>query len=136
VTFSSSNGTSTGNNVTATFSKAGNYIFQVTVTDSFGLTSTQSVTMTVSQTLTSLKVSPATASIRVKDTVQFKATALDQFGNALTTQPSFTWTIVSGPGTIDTNGLYTGTNTGTAVIQATVTASSISGTAMVTVRRR
>jgi hypothetical protein len=135
VTFGSNNGTTTGNSVTATFSKAGSYTFQVTVTDSFGVSSTQTVTVTVGQTLTSVTVSPATASIRVGRTQQFTATAFDQFGNALTTQPIFAWTIVSGPGTIDSNGLYTGTSTGTAVIQATVMGSSISGKATVTVRK-
>jgi hypothetical protein len=135
VTFSSNNGTTTGNNVTATFSRAGSYTFLVTVTDSFGVTSTQSVSVTVAQTLTSVTVSPATASVKPKQTVQFTATALDQFGNALSTQPMFAWIVVSGPGTIDQNGLYKGTNTGTAVIQATVMGTSFSGTATVTVRR-
>jgi hypothetical protein len=136
VTFGSNNGTTSGNSVTATFSKAGSYMFLVTVTDSFGVSSTQSVTVTVGQTLTSVTVSPATASIRVGRTQQFTAKAFDQFGNALITQPTFTWAVMSGPGTINNNGLYTGTSTGTAVIQATAVGTTISGTATVTVRRR
>jgi hypothetical protein len=47
VTFDSKNGTTSGNNVTATFSRAGTYTLQVSVKDSFGLTSTQTVTVTV-----------------------------------------------------------------------------------------
>jgi hypothetical protein len=105
----------------------------VTVTDSFGVRSTQ--TVTVQQTLTSVTVSPATASIRVTGKVQFTATALDQFGNPLYVQPSFTWAIVSGPGKISSNGLYTGTSIGTAIIQSTVTGTTISRTATVTVRK-
>ena len=35
----------------------------------------------------------------------FAATALDQFGNALATQPAFTWSLV-GDGTIDNNGNF------------------------------
>jgi hypothetical protein len=110
----------------------------VTVTDSFGLSSTQTVTVAVQQTLTTVKVSPASASIRVNHPQQFTATAYDQFGNALTTQPLFTWSVVSGPGTISSNGLYTSSNTGTAVIKATAVQGSttVSGTAIVTVKRR
>jgi hypothetical protein len=138
VTFGSNNGTTSGNNVTATFSTAGSYTFQVTVTDSFGMSSTRNVTVTVQQTLTSVTIAPATASIRLGRTVQFTATALDQFGNALAVQPSFAWAVVSGPGTISSDGLYTGTSDGSAVIQATVTTATgttISGSATVTVKK-
>jgi hypothetical protein len=134
--FASNNGTTDGNNVMATFTKAGNYTFQLTVTDSYGLSSTQTVNVAVQQTLTSVSVSPATASIRVNHTQQFKATALDQFGNPLSVQPLFAWSIVSGPGKISSSGLYTGTSTGTAVIQAEVAGTTVSATASVTVRRR
>jgi hypothetical protein len=136
VTFGSNNGSTSGNIVTALFAKAGSYTFQVTVTDSYLVSSTQTVMVTVQQTLTSVTVSPATASIRVKGTVQFKATALDQFGNPLAVQPSLAWILVSGPGTLSSSGLYTGTSTGTAVIKATVTGTGISGSGTVTERRR
>jgi hypothetical protein len=139
VIFDSNNGTTTGTLVMATFSKAGSYSFVLSVKDSYGLSSsTQPITVTVAQTLTKVSVSPAMPSIRVGGTVQFTATALDQFGNALSMQPSFAWTIDSGPGTISSTGLYKGTNTGTAVVRATVTGMpgvTISGTATVTVRR-
>src|SRR5262249_39709197 len=117
VMFGSNNNTTSGNNVTATFFKAGSYTFQLTATDSYGVSSTQTVSVTVQQPLTSVSVSPATASIRVSRTVQFLATALDQFGNPLLVQPAFSWTLVSGPGKISSSGLYTGTSTGTAVIR-------------------
>jgi hypothetical protein len=136
VTFDSNNGTTSGNSVTATFSMAGSYTFQVTVTDSLGLSSTQNVTVTVQQTLTSIAVAPATASIKVGGKVRFTATALDQFGNPLAVQPGFAWTVVSGPGTISSSGLYTGPATGTAVIEATVTGTTISSSATVTVKKR
>jgi hypothetical protein len=137
VTLGSNNNSTSGNNVTATFSRAGTYTFLVTVTDSYGVSSTQTVTVTVQQTLTSVTVSPASASIRVNRSQQFTATAYDQFGNALTTQPLFTWSVVSGPGTISSTGLYTSSSTGTAVIQATAVQGSItvSGTATLTVRK-
>ena len=50
VTFSD-NGDNTAKNTTATFSQAGNYTFQVTITDVGGLTATSSVDVAVSQTL-------------------------------------------------------------------------------------
>jgi hypothetical protein len=130
VAFGSGNGTTNGNNVTATFSRAGSYIFQMTVTDSFGVSSTKNVTVSVQQTLTSVTVSPATASIRVNRTVQFRSKALDQFGNTI--QASFAF---SGPGS--SNGLYTGTTAGSAVIQAKTTWNGItmSSTATVTVTK-
>jgi hypothetical protein len=135
VTFGSNNGSTNGNNVTATFTKAGSYTFQLTVKDSYGVSSTQTVSVSVQQTLTSVRVSPATASIRVNGTQQFTATALDQFSNPLSVQPLFTWRIVSGPGKISCSGVYTGTSTGMAVIQAKVAGTTVSGTAGVTVRR-
>jgi hypothetical protein len=46
VTFSNNNGTTTGNNVTATFTQAGSYTFQVIVTDSQGASSTATVPVT------------------------------------------------------------------------------------------
>ena len=55
------NGTNAAKNLTATFHNAGTYTFQVTVTDSGGLSVTSSVNVTVSQTLTSVSVTPATA---------------------------------------------------------------------------
>ena len=57
VTFSA-NGTNAAKNVVATFTKAGSYTFQVTIRDAGGLTVTSSVSVIVTQTLTSLEVAP------------------------------------------------------------------------------
>jgi fibronectin type 3 domain-containing protein len=124
----SANGTNAAKNATATFSKVGSYVFQVTVTDSGGLTVSSSlVNVTVNQTLTGITVSPSSVILPVGGHQQFAATALDQFGNAMSTQPTFTWTATAGtvPG-----GYYTAGSS-----SATVTAKSglISGTANVTV---
>ena len=63
VTFSA-NGTTAAASTTATFTKAGTYAFQVTITDgAFGRTVTSSVSVTVNQTLTSITVSPPTATL-------------------------------------------------------------------------
>ncbi len=121
VTFSS-NGTNTSKSTTAQLTQAGKYTFQVTITNaSTGLSVTSVVTTTVSQVLTSVSVLPASAGVAINATKQFTATALDQFGLALTTQPtSFNWSVVGG-GSISSTGLYTAPgNTGSATIQASV----------------
>jgi hypothetical protein len=134
VTFSSNNGTATGNNATAFFTQLGTYTFTVTITDALGATNTSTTQLTVGQVLTSIRVSPATATVPRNTTKQFTATAFDQFGSALVTQPAFTWSIdAGGIGTISSTGLYRAPrhNTGTATIRAT--SGSVSGTALVTV---
>ena len=75
----SANGSNAAKNTTATFSKAGSYTFQVTVTDGGGLTVTSSVNVTVSQTLTSITVTPVTPALASHATQQFTASGLDQF---------------------------------------------------------
>jgi pectin methylesterase-like acyl-CoA thioesterase len=132
VTFSA-NGTNAAKATTATFTKAGTYVFQVVVTDPSGLTTTSAVNVTVSSipVLTAIKLTPASATIAPGAMQQFTAVAYDQFGNALATQPSFTWT--TSAGSITSTGNFTAplSNT-TATISAT--SGSISGTATVTVQ--
>ena len=128
----SANGTNAAKNTTATFTKAGSYSFQVTVRDQSALTATSSVTVTVNQTLTSIVVSPASASVNTSATQQFTATARDQFATALGTQPSFTWT-VSGGGTISSAGLFTAGSTAGGPFTVTAASGGVNGTASVTV---
>ena len=94
------------NNTNVIFYQAGSYTFTATVQDSLGLVTTSSVTVTVTQTLTSLSVTPANVTLAEGATQQFTATALDQFGQAMASQPNFTWQ-VNGGGTISSTGLYT-----------------------------
>ena len=126
------NGTNAAKSSTVTFSKVGIYNFKVTINDSGGLSVTSSVTVTVNQTLTNIAVSPTTATISPLGTHQFTAIAMDQFGNAMASQPSFTWSVSGGSGSINsTTGLYTAPGTGTsAAIRA---ASGVNGSAAVTV---
>ncbi len=103
----SASGTNAAKNTTATFTKAGNYSFLVTITDQGGLSTTSSVNLTMNQTLTGVAVSPTSASITAGATQQFTATAYDQFGAAISNQ-SFTWAIATGAGSINgTSGVYT-----------------------------
>jgi hypothetical protein len=129
----SANGTNAAKNATATFTQAGSYSFQVTITDAGGLTTTSSVAATVNQTLTSLTVTPATASLNLNASQTFTAVGYDQFGNALSSQPTFTWSKMSGVGSINNStGVYSSAAiAGSAVVQAT--SGSVNGAASVTV---
>jgi hypothetical protein len=88
--------------------------------------------VTVNQTLTSITVAPASATVSTGATQQFTATALDQFNAALAPQPSFTWA-VSGGGTISAAGLFTAGNTAGGPFTVTATSGGVNGTAGVTV---
>ncbi|MFO0889051.1 MAG: IPT/TIG domain-containing protein [Isosphaeraceae bacterium] len=127
----SANGTNAAKNTVVAFDRAGAYTFTVTITDSGGLTVTNSVSVTVNQTFTRVLVSPSSVTLANGAKQQFSAQAIDQFGRPLATQPSFTWSKQSGRGSITRRGLYTApaSGTGTAVIKAT--ASGKSGTATI-----
>jgi hypothetical protein len=131
----SANGTNAAKNSTATFSTAGSYVFTVKITDKAGLSTTSTVNVTVSQTLTKITVSPTAATIGINQTEKFTATALDQFGHALATQPAFTWSLASGSvGSINSTGLYQAPSGkgGSATVKAS--AGGLSATATVTVQ--
>jgi subtilase family serine protease len=121
------NGTNAAQNATITFHQAGAYTFQVVILDPSGLTVSSNVAVTVNQTLTSIFITPGSAKISQGGTLQFTATAQDQFGNAMSTQPNWT---VSGAGTINSNGLYSAPSagTGTALIQVSINGMTQSAT--------
>lgn len=121
---------------TVTFSKAGTYVLKLTSTTGTTV-KTATISLVVKQTLTSVLVTPATASLAAGGaTKQLAASAKDQFGNSLSAQPTFNWTIDSGGiGSVTTAGLYTSpaTATGSAKVRATASGSSLSGSSTVTV---
>jgi len=126
----SSNGSNASKNTTATFSQSGSYALVVTLRDAAGATATSSLNLNVNQQLGSITVSPGTARLTTGGRQQFLASAKDQFGSTMTTQPAIAWSATGG--TIDNIGQYTaGTTPGT----FTVTASSggKAGTSSVTV---
>jgi hypothetical protein len=130
----SGNGTNASKNTRATFYAAGNYTFQMTITDASGRTVASSVVVTVNQTQSSIGVSPASVTMPNGTTQQFSASALDQFGNAMATQPSFAWSIdTGGIGSVSSAGLHTSPASGTGTATVRATAGSMSGTAAVTV---
>jgi Fibronectin type III domain/Bacterial Ig-like domain (group 2) len=129
-----SNGTNAAKNAKGTFYAAGNYTFQVTITDPSGLTVASSINVTVDQTYTSVSVLPASVTLPNNGTQQFTASALDQFGQAMASQPSFTWSIdLGGLGAINGTGLYTAPSTGSGSAMVRATSGSLSNTASVTV---
>jgi hypothetical protein len=111
VSFNANNGTTAANLETATFSAAGNYTFLVALT-SGSYAATSSVAVTVQQTLSRIAVTPSTTTVLPSGNLQFSATAYDQFGAPLGTQPAFTWSD-SDPsiGTLSNAGLYTAGST-------------------------
>jgi hypothetical protein len=97
-----------------------------------GINGTASVSVTAAPpVLTSIQVTPASASVPNGGTQQFSATGYDQNNNPMNPQPAFSWS-VSGGGSINSSGLFTATTVGT---NFTVTAASggINGTASVSV---
>ena len=127
------NGTNAAKNVTATFTKAGNYDFLVTITDAGGLTATSAVSVAVNQFVSSIVVNPSSVTIGTGGTQLFSATAFDQFGNLLDTQPTFSWSATGG--TIDSAGLFTAGNVA-GNFQVSATNNSVVGNAAVTARLR
>jgi hypothetical protein len=127
----SANGTNGAKNTVATFTKAGSYSFQVTIRDAGSLMATSSVTVTVSQTLTSIVVAPPSASVTSGGTQPFTAAATDQFG-ALAPQPVVTWA-VSGGGAMSPSGLFTAGSTAGGPFTVTAANGAVNGTAIVTV---
>jgi hypothetical protein len=119
---------------TVTFFQAGAYEFYFRVVDGTSLSDSGSVSVTVNPTLTSIALSPATAALVAGVQQQLAATALDQFGNALTSQPALTWSVVGGAGTVDATGLYTAPATGSGVdtVKALADGTNVSGTVSVT----
>ena len=125
----SANGSNAAKNTTATFSKAGSYTFQVTITDAGGLSATSSVTVTVNQALTSIAVTPATPALASHATQQFTAAGFDQFGNAMSLGTT-TWTATAG--SITAGGLFTAPYAA-ASVTVKATSGTVSGTTVATV---
>ena len=125
------NGTNPAKQTTAAFYRAGVYEFEVTITDSGGLSTTSSVSVVVDQTRTSVTINPPTATLNAGHRQQFTAKVLDQFGQSMAIQPvAFAWAVASGGGTIGSAGFYTAPAAGT---RATITANdgALQGTASV-----
>jgi hypothetical protein len=130
----SSNGNNSSKTTTANFYRAGNYTFEATVTDPAGLTATSAVTVMVNQTLTSIAVAPTNATLPDNTSQQFTASGLDQFGQALTVQPAFAWSVQSGGiGTISSGGKYSSPQSGAGSASIWASTGMMGGSATVTI---
>lgn len=128
----SPNGSNAAKSTTATFTKAGAYTLTATLSDAEGLVVTSAVAISVSQTPTTLSVTPAAASVLVNASLQFAASGSDQFGDALTSSSSIAWT-VSGGGAIDPSGLFTAGSTAGGPYTVSASLGSVTGAAQVVV---
>jgi subtilase family serine protease len=125
------NGTNAAQDAIATFHQAGSYVFQATITDAAGLSTTSNVMVLVGQTLTSIVIAPGSPSVSDGAVQQFTALARDQFGNTMGVPPGLTWK-VSGTGAIDGNGLYTAPHAGSGTSLVQVVAGGVTGSITVT----
>jgi hypothetical protein len=115
------NNSLTANCSTATFYQAGPYTFTATITDpSSDLAISSSVNVVVNQTLSGLSISPGgQITLTSNQTQQFTAATVDQFGQPLSPQPKFSWSVVSGGGAINSDGYYQApaSGNGSAIVQ-------------------
>ena len=119
----SDNDSATANATMATFSAAGQYESQVTVANQGGRTASSDVTVNVNPAATSISVTAPSSWLGKGGTEQFTATELDQFGNPVNPQPSFTWSSVGG--TVAA-GLFTAVNSsGYAFVTAAASSPSL-----------
>jgi hypothetical protein len=82
--------------------------------------------------LTTITVSPGSASVQTGKQQPFSATAYDQYGIPMSPQPAFSWS-VSGGGTIDLAGVFTAGSTSGGPFTVTASSGGVNGTASVTV---
>jgi subtilisin family serine protease/glucose/arabinose dehydrogenase len=128
----SANASNAAKNTTATFSRAGSYLLRAVIRDAGNQTVTSDVSVNVEQTPSQIAVTPATATVAINGSQQFAASARDQFGQALSVQPGFAWS-VSGGGTINAAGLFTAGPVAGGPHTVTATSGSIQGSATVSV---
>src|SRR5262249_48165308 len=102
--------------------RIGAYTLVLTARDAQGLITTSPVTYVLAPKVTSLDVGPTAAILQAGETARFTAVPLDQFGGPMTLPGPVAWQVLSGPGAIDSTGLYTAPAdpTGTAVVGAVV----------------
>ncbi len=115
----SPNGSNAAKNSTATFTQAGSYTLRATISDPQGRTTFSDVIVVVNQTPATISLSPANPTVPQYTTQQFSVSGTDQFGQPLSAGLTYSWSVVSGGGTIDQNGLYVAPGTtGSATVRA------------------
>ena len=129
------NNTNAAKNATVTFDQPGNYTFTCTITGTMGLRTQSSVNVTVLQTLSTIAIQPGPPAMADRTSYPFKAVAADQFGNSMSTQPVFNWSIDDGgaEGTISSTGMYSAPATATGLDRIRASSGGIIGTAAVSI---
>jgi hypothetical protein len=113
------NGTHTAKRTTVAFSKAGNYRLQCVATDTQGLSVSTTQLITITQIAKSLKLSPHVMVLQRGTQQQYSGMVLDQFGHALRLQPTLSFSVKSGVGSITIAGLFNaGSQAGHSIIEA------------------
>ena len=127
----SPNGTNAAKNATATFTKAGTYNFQVTITDGGGLSTTSAVQVDVAPTPTSLTVATASYSLSNGQSTSFTALVIDQFEDVIAA-PNLAWSL--DPGSVGSmlGSTYTAPDSGIGPATIRATSGAATNTASVT----
>jgi hypothetical protein len=112
---------------------AGTYTFLLTISDGTNSV-TSSVSITLSQTATSILLAPGGAVANGKSQL-LSAVVDDQFGNPMAVQPTISWSVPSAGagGTITSGGLYSAASSGTGTDVVQASASGLSATSTIEV---
>ena len=86
--------------------KDGTYTFQVSVTDASGNTVTGVNQVVVTQVASGLRLTPHGAKVKIHGTQQYKVVVLDQFAHPMRINPTVTYHVGSGVGSISSSGLF------------------------------
>jgi hypothetical protein len=127
------NGSNAAQNTLVTFYKSGTYVLRATIEDVTGKMVSSDVTVTVKPTLTSIVITPSNPTVADDGTQQFQATGKDQFGAAMWAQPSWTWKLTSGVGTLSSSGLFTAPSSGSGTATVQASSGALTGSTSVTV---
>ena len=129
------NGTNASKSDVVTFSKAGTYLFTVTLSNALGYSTSSSVSVSVVATRSVVKMTPTVATVIQGQTLQFITAVYDQFNQKLPSQPMFTYSIVAGGvgGKVSSTGLYIAPANKTGVDYVNVSGGGSSSVAKVTV---
>jgi len=84
---------------------------------------------TTGAVVTTIDVTPATASVTIGETAQFTAAPKNEYGIEITA--TVTWSVTGGIGSVDSTGLFTASTAGSGTVVAT--SGTVSGSAEVTV---
>lgn len=116
------------------FDASGSYVLRLTANDGEATTSAD-VVISVSlaePVATSVALSPAEITVRPSTAQTFTAVLFDQYNRSISPQPAFVWS-VSGGGIVNSTGQFTAGITEGGPYSISATASSVSGTAQVTI---